>query len=107
MLGIPADERTSLRSLQSCSEKLWHRNTIGRDDASQHGANEGHSCRPRSRTGGDKVSEPQHASPPYCQGNERAAEWQRSGWKGGGGSRFFREGRDERKRLKCTTTAEG
>lgn len=100
------EERTSLRSLHSCSKKLWHRNTVGRDDESQHGANEGHSCRPRSSPGGDKVSEPQHASPPYCQGNrqqESGPRWQRRG-REGVETGTHRERKDEEKWLKGMKT---
>ena len=79
-------------------------NTMGRDDASQHGANEEHSCRPRSSPEGDKVSEPQHASPPYCQGDGQTT---REGQRGRGeagrerkrGRNVYRERKDENKQL--------
>lgn len=44
-------------------EKLWHRESREGQNASQHGATEGHSCRPCSGPGGRQLSEPTRAPP--------------------------------------------
>jgi len=58
---------------------------MGRDDASQHGANEGHSCRPRSSPGGDRSVNPNmHCYHTVRATDKRGAEQQRRGWVGDG-----------------------
>lgn len=73
---------------------------MGQDDASQHGANEGHSCRPHSSPGGEKVSEPLNM---HCTLTARATDNKRGAERHRRGRKYIQREKMGR-RFKCMDT---